>query len=144
MLGSALRVQRSSDSTQQDIGFAANGQLNTTTLSTFCGVVNCSIVTWYDQSTNANNSTASSALPAIVNAGTTYTLNGNPAIRFGPVAHAAMAFTVSLSQPTTIATAVQANSQATNSGITDGNATSPRQLFGQSGGTIYQMYAGTG
>jgi hypothetical protein len=35
--GAALRVQRSSDSTQQDIGFSANGQLNTTALLAFVG-----------------------------------------------------------------------------------------------------------
>lgn len=54
--GSAIRVRRSSDNAEQDIAFSGN-DLDTASLLTFCGAGNGFITTWYDQSTNANNST---------------------------------------------------------------------------------------
>ena len=58
--GNAIRVRRSSDNTEQNIGFSGN-DLDTASLLTFCGVGNGFITTWYDQSTNANNSTQATA-----------------------------------------------------------------------------------
>lgn len=51
--GSAIRVRRSSDNTEQDIGFSGN-DLDTASLLTFCGVGNGFVAEWYDQSGNAN------------------------------------------------------------------------------------------
>jgi hypothetical protein len=53
--GSAIRVRRSSDNTEQDIGFTALGVLDESALTTFCGVGNGFVTTWYDQSGNARN-----------------------------------------------------------------------------------------
>jgi hypothetical protein len=58
--GSAIRVRRSSDNTEQDIGFVGNN-LDTASLLTFCGAGNGFVTTWYDQSTNANNATQATA-----------------------------------------------------------------------------------
>jgi hypothetical protein len=58
--GNAIRVRRSSDNTEQNIGFSGN-DLDTASLLTFCGVGNGFITTWYDQSTNANNATQATA-----------------------------------------------------------------------------------
>jgi hypothetical protein len=58
--GSCIRVRRSSDNTEQNIGFVGN-DLDTSTLLTFCGAGNGFITTWYDQSANANNSTQATA-----------------------------------------------------------------------------------
>jgi hypothetical protein len=58
--GSAIRVRRSSDNAEQDINFVG-GDLDTTSLLTFCGAGNGFITTWYDQSTNANNATQATA-----------------------------------------------------------------------------------
>jgi len=58
--GSAIRVRRSSDNAEQDIAFVGN-DLDTASLLTFCGVGNGFVTTWYDQSTNANNSTQATA-----------------------------------------------------------------------------------
>jgi len=58
--GSAIRVRRSSDNAEQDIAFSGN-DLDTASLLTFCGVGNGFITRWYDQSTNANNSTQATA-----------------------------------------------------------------------------------
>jgi hypothetical protein len=58
--GNCIRVRRSSDNTEQNIGFVGN-DLDTASLLTFCGAGNGFITTWYDQSTNANNSTQATA-----------------------------------------------------------------------------------
>jgi hypothetical protein len=56
----AIRVRRSSDNAEQDIGFVG-GDLDTASLLTFCGAGNGFVTTWYDQSTNANNATQATA-----------------------------------------------------------------------------------
>jgi len=91
--GSAIRVRRSSDNTEQDIGFSGNN-LNTTALLSFVGTGgtdNGFITTWYDQSGNGNNHTQGTAVnqPKIVNAGVVLTLTGvgtaRPKIQFDGV-----------------------------------------------------------
>lgn len=82
--GSAIRVRRSSDNTEQDIGFDINGNLNTTALTSFCGSGNGFVTTWYDQSGNARNVTQSTAAsqPQIVSSGSVITQNTKPCIEF--------------------------------------------------------------
>jgi len=58
--GAAIRVRRSSDNAEQDINFVG-GDLDTSSLLTFCGAGNGFITTWYDQSTTANNATQATA-----------------------------------------------------------------------------------
>jgi hypothetical protein len=58
--GSAIRVRRSSDNAEQNIGFIGNN-LDTASLLTFCGAGNGFVTTWYDQSTNGNNATQATA-----------------------------------------------------------------------------------
>jgi hypothetical protein len=54
--GSAIRVRRASDNTEQDIGF--NGvDLDTAALTTFCTGTDGFVRTWYDQSASAANLT---------------------------------------------------------------------------------------
>jgi hypothetical protein len=82
--GSAIRVRRSSDNTEQDIGFVS-GNLDTVSLLAFCGVGNGFVTTWYDQSGNANNATQSTAAnqPEIVSSGVVILQNSKPIIRYG-------------------------------------------------------------
>jgi hypothetical protein len=77
--GSAIRVRRSSDNTEQDFGFV-NNVLDTASLLTFCGAGNGFVTTWYDQSGNANNATQTTALnqPQIVSSGALLTANSKP------------------------------------------------------------------
>jgi hypothetical protein len=73
--GAAIRVRRSSDNAEQDINFVG-GDLDTSSLLTFCGAGNGFITTWYDQSTNANNANQPTLLTSqaqIVSAGTVIT-----------------------------------------------------------------------
>lgn len=66
----AIRVRRSVDDAEQDIGFSGN-DLDTASLLTFAGAGNAFVVTKYDQSTNSRNITQANGLlqPRIVNAG---------------------------------------------------------------------------
>lgn len=81
--GSAIRVRRSSDNAEADIGFLS-GELDQAALLAHVGAGSGYIVTWYDQSGSGYNATQSTAAnqPRIVNAGTIDTLNGKPSIVF--------------------------------------------------------------
>lgn len=82
--GSAIRVRRSSDNTESDIGFTANGNLDTTSLISFCDGGNGFVTTWYDQSGNGYNATQTTAAnqPQIVSSGSVITTNGKPSAQF--------------------------------------------------------------
>ena len=82
--GSAIRVRRSSDNAEQNIGFDNCGNLDTTALINFVGLNDGFITTWYDQigSRNATQSTASNQPIIRFSAGTISRLAGEPAIRF--------------------------------------------------------------
>lgn len=71
--GAAIRVARSSDSTEQDIGFTSSGDLDTATLLTFVGAGDGTVETWYDQSGNGRDATNQAAGPIIVSSGTLIT-----------------------------------------------------------------------
>jgi hypothetical protein len=83
--GSCIRVRRSDDNAEQNIGFR-NNALDISALETFSLGSDCFVVQWFDQSdnetpNNATNSTASQQ-PKIVSSGTTITDNGKPCIDF--------------------------------------------------------------
>jgi hypothetical protein len=82
--GKAIRVRRASDNTEQDIGFTLLGDLDTTSLTTFCSGTNGFVKTWYDQSNNGKNITQATAAnqPQIVSSGTIILENGKSAIDF--------------------------------------------------------------
>ena len=77
--GSSIRVRRSSDNVEQDIGFA-NNILDTSSLLTFVGGGDGFVDTWYDQSGNAKDMTQSTASrqPKIVSLGNVLLENGKP------------------------------------------------------------------
>ena len=83
----AIRVRRSSDNAEADIGFATNGDLDTAALLAHVGSGNGFVTTWYDQSGNARNATQPTAgsQPQIVASGAIETQNGRPALRFDGV-----------------------------------------------------------
>jgi len=82
--GSAIRVRRSSDNTEQDIGFV-NGNLDTASLKTFVGTGGTDdgfVVTWYDQSGNSRNMTQSTSgnQAKIIDNGVIYRKNSLPMV----------------------------------------------------------------
>lgn len=70
--GNCLRVRRSNDNAEQDIGFDSSGILDESALTTFVGANSAYVVKWYDQSGNGYNVSNATATkqPRIVNAGT--------------------------------------------------------------------------
>jgi len=81
--GDAIEVRRASDNATQDIGFV-DGELDVTSLESFCSGTNGFVTTWYDQSGNGRNATQSTAAnqPQIVSSGSVLTINGKPRIDF--------------------------------------------------------------
>jgi len=79
--GSAIRVRRSIDNTETDIGFV-NNQLDTATLTTFCGIGNGFVTIWYDQSGNAKHAsnTNTSLQPYVYYLGAVTTRNSKPTL----------------------------------------------------------------
>lgn len=81
--GNCIRVRRSSDNNEQDIGF--NGtNLDTNVLSSFCGSGSGFVTTWYDQSGNNRNATQTTAVnqPKIYTSGNVDLLNAKPVLNF--------------------------------------------------------------
>jgi len=80
--GAAMRVREGLFNTEADIGFDANGDLDTTALLAHCASNGEGrIVTWYDQSGNGIDVTQGTAArqPVIVTGNAVVTLNGKPA-----------------------------------------------------------------
>lgn len=84
--GFAIRVRRSSDNAELNIGFLYN-ELDTDTLVNFAGLGNAFVTTWYDQSGNVRHATQNllTNQPAIVTSGVVEKLNGRPAVKFDAV-----------------------------------------------------------
>jgi hypothetical protein len=142
----AMQVTRSSDSTTSNIGFSG-GNLNTTTLNSFCSATTCYLTTWYDQSGNAINATCSTTLatcPVVVNAGTNNTLNSQVCGVWTLGTATTFSFTHSIPQPASFAILFKNTSASPGSSghLTDGINGGGRQLFGFNT-TTYQTYAGS-
>jgi len=75
--GAALRVRRSSDNGEQDIGFIGLN-LDTTALTSFVGAGNGFVTKWYDQTGNLRHMAEvnGSQQPSIVSSGNVITRNG--------------------------------------------------------------------
>jgi hypothetical protein len=81
--GSAIRVRRSSDNAEQDIGFLSSGMLDTASLKTFVGAGDGRVTTLYDQMGGANFVQATAALqPHIIVGGAVQYIGSTPSLRF--------------------------------------------------------------
>jgi len=76
--GALIRVRRSSDNTEQDIGYDGSNVLDESALTSFVGANNGFVTKWYDQSGNANHAIQSTAAnqPQIVTSGVINTQAG--------------------------------------------------------------------
>jgi hypothetical protein len=81
--GNAIRVRRSSDNAELNIGFVDN-ELDTSALITFSSGTDAFVTTWYDQSGNSINLLQTTALnqPQIVSSGSVLLVNTKPCVRF--------------------------------------------------------------
>ena len=109
----ALRIRRDSDDEEANIGFDANGDLDTQAIADFCQTANGYVTRWWDQSTNGNHidQALNTIQPKIYN-GTTVITSGTttvrPSLQFEttdavPLANTSLdlTFASSLSQPIT-------------------------------------------
>lgn len=99
--GPAIRVKRTSDNTELDIGFFPNGNLDTIALEAFVGSSDGLITILYDQSgndINLDNQPTDSKLPRIVIAGITQTSMDRPSLFFDGINDDLLS-TISLSSP---------------------------------------------
>jgi hypothetical protein len=142
--GFALRVKRTGDNTQQDIGFVGT-DLDTASLSSFVGSNDGSVTILYDQSGNGHDATGVGATaPLIIKTGVLKTRNGK-AIIGQPVSGAGTCgwtFSgVSLSQPDSYGVVAAI---ASSGNFVDGaTGSSSRQIIANTG-TNWSIYAGAG
>lgn len=82
--GSAIRVRRSSDNVEADIGFTAGGVMDEAALLAHVGAGDGYVVTFYDQGTAGTNFTQATTTlqPKIVTAGVVEKTGSLPAVRF--------------------------------------------------------------
>jgi hypothetical protein len=102
--GNAIRVRRSSDNTEQNIGFTALGNLDTATLLSFCGSGNGFVTTWYDQSGSGKNAIQTTAAnqPQIVNGGSILVdANNKPQLTMGGNRNLFVDTSLTINQPFT-------------------------------------------
>jgi hypothetical protein len=80
--GFCIRVRRSSDNAELDIGFDSQGNLDILALLSFVGTGSGFVTTWYDQSGNGRNATQPTAgsQPQIVANGAIETQSGRPVL----------------------------------------------------------------
>ena len=80
--GFCIKVRRSSDNAEKNIGFV-NNVLDASSLMTFAGSDTVTVTIWYDQSGSGNNATQTqgSRQPMIVDAGTLIRIEGQAAIQ---------------------------------------------------------------
>jgi len=83
--GAAIRVMRTSDNSELDIGFIGE-DLDVVTLLAFVGLSNGEIVIWYDQSGNGRHAVSTAGRrPRIVSNGVLESLNGRTTLLFDGV-----------------------------------------------------------
>ena len=133
--GSAIRVRRSSDNAEQNIGFTALGNLDESALTSFCGSGNGFVTTWYDQSGNARNATQTTAAnqPQIVSVGNVILEASKPTLQFDGADDFFTNTTINISQPITRFTTAKKTSSTKQSVFSDSNTTNRFILY--SGGS---------
>ena len=139
--GSAIRVRRSNDNAEQDIGFDGSGNLDTSSLSTFVGANNGFVTTWYDQSGNSNDATQSTAAsqPKVFDSSTGVVVeNSNPTMTFDGANNFFSFSALPITQPITISSVYKAT--ANNSVVVGASANC--LVYGRRGSGEYIMFAG--
>lgn len=148
--GSTIRVRRSSDNTEQDIGFV-NNELDTSSLTSFCGSGDGFVTTWYDQSGNGYNATQSTASqqPQIVSSGSVILENTKPTLQFDGSNDFFVNNSINITQPITKFT-IAKNTDNSKAGVfTDSNNTTNRFVLYSGGdrdqnGNFVSSYDNTG
>ena len=101
--GDAVRVRRTSDNAEQDIGFDGSNNLDTSALTTFLGSDDGFLAKWYDQSGNGRDGAQTNASKQIriATAGTIETKNSLPTTQGASNDHLTVSGVPTTSQPIT-------------------------------------------
>jgi hypothetical protein len=80
----SMRVREDATDTETNIGFDANGDLDTAAIAAHCGTANGYVVNWFDQAGSQNDATQSTlaSQPQIYNGTAVITKNGKPALQY--------------------------------------------------------------
>ena len=146
--GSAIRVRRSTDSAEINIGFTSLGDLDTTTLLSFVGAGSGFISVWYDQSGNVNNATAINNANqfTIVASGVLITKNSKPSTRIFSTEFMNLSNTITGTAGTMINLSATVSDPPTlPNGAPFGRSTSSNEASHQpfTDGVIYENFAST-
>jgi hypothetical protein len=133
--GAAMRVRRSSDNAETDIGFTKKGDLNTAALTSFCGAGNGFVTTWYDQSVNGKNAVQASttAQPQIVSSGSLIAEGGKAALQYDGTNDGMMTGITALTNGTNVSVFHVAKTSDTNGVLYWGNDNARWFYYLQSG-----------
>ncbi|QUE25325.1 hypothetical protein SEA_FIZZLES_29 [Microbacterium phage Fizzles] len=119
--GPLIKVRRSSDNTTHDVGYNADGTLNTADLLAFVGAGDGFVETFYDQGANGRHFTQATAAnqPRIVLGGVLDAVNGKPALVFDGVSDLLVSSVAGLfaAAAATVAAVLKSNSNAVANGV---------------------------
>lgn len=141
--GALVRLRRSSDDAEQDIGATALGVLDQAAITTFVGANSAYVTKVYDQSGNSRNYLQATAAlqPRLVNAGTLETNSGQPAIFNISASSTFLALAVAVSVRTWITTAYQ-NANLDYAGLITGTSSHVLITTAPSGGVFPPSISG--
>jgi hypothetical protein len=142
--GSAIRVRRSSDNTETDIGFSG-ANLDTTALTSFCSGTNGFVTTWYDQSGNGLNQTQTTAAnqPQIVSGGSVILQGGKPTLQFDGTNDFMDGSGVTTGNPKSIFIPTKAISLPSSEVVIFDSVTTNQALLYKAGGNVISIGFGT-
>ena len=142
--GSAIRVRRASDNTEQDIGFSGEN-LNTSSLTSFCSGTNGFVTKWYDQSGNGYDATQSTAAnqPQIVSSGSVLLQGTKPTLQFDGVNDFMDASSVTTGNPKSIFIPTKAISLPPSEVVIFDSVTTNQALLYKAGNNVISIGFGT-
>lgn len=147
--GACMRVRRSSDNTEQDIGFDGSGDLDTAAIATFCSTSNGFVRKWYDQSQSGGTGSGTDAVqatavdqPQIYNGTSVITENGKSALDFAGTGFFTATLAAELSQPNTYSSVAKTESGQIRSTLSDGYSNRNLINYANASGVL-QMFAGS-
>lgn len=138
--GSCLRIRRSSDNTELDVGFSGN-DFDSSAAATFCSGTDGFVSKWYDQSGNVNHlvMATSANQPKLVTAGVVGTVGGKALLTFGTSIRMDLTTNLSGAPSWTMETVWTRNSTADMSMLTVKTTGIPAVRYG----TDFYLYVGT-
>jgi len=147
--GSLIRIRRSSDNAETDIGYNGSNELDTSAITSFVGANSAFVTTKYDQSGNGRNfvQTTAANQPRIVNAGTLELENGKPTCLYSGTQIMGVSGLAPLLQPTSglmvYTFKLTANTLIIHNGSGTGSGSGWLDYFNNGDGSVPSQNSGT-